>query len=48
MSEDLGVELEIKEAFEYSENEFWVVRLRENVPAGNYTLNLKFEGSLVN
>ena len=36
------------EAFEYSPNEFWVVRLKDKVEPGNYTLNLDFKGSLVN
>ena len=35
------------EAFEFAANEFWVVRLKEAVPAGNYTLHLEFNGSLV-
>ncbi len=41
------LQIDIAEAFEYAANEFWVVRLKDEVEAGNYTLTLDFNGSLV-
>ena len=38
----------ISRAFEYPQNEFWVVQLEENVLPGNYTLYLEFDGLLDN
>ena len=43
----VNLQIDIAEAFEYAANEFWVVRLKEEVDAGNYTLTLNFNGSLV-
>ena len=36
----------IKDAFEYEPNEFWVVKMKSHLRPGNYTLKLKFNGSL--
>lgn len=45
---DDGTVVPLSEAFEYKDNEFWVVKLLDFVPKGNYTLKLAFEGRLDN
>lgn len=44
--DDSGLELELKEAFEYTENQFWVVRPAITLSPGNYTLFMSFNGGL--
>lgn len=36
----------VKEAFDYKKNEFWIVRLSQNINSGIYSLKLNFTGSL--
>lgn len=43
-----GFNIPLLDAFEYPENEFWVVRPQAEVPAGNYSLYLEFDGPLDN
>ena len=40
------VVIPLDSAFEYQENEFWVVTPSSPAPAGNYSLYLEFDGSL--
>lgn len=39
-------EVPLGESFEYAPNEFWVVRPRDTLPPGNYSLTLHFSGTL--
>ncbi len=41
-----GEAVGINEAFEYARNEFWVVKLKSQIPAGLYMLRMTFNGSL--
>ena len=41
-----NAQINIKEAFEYEENEFWVVKLQEAITPGGYKLSMSFSGSL--
>lgn len=41
-----GEEIAISENFEYPPNEFWVVKLSQKIPPGEYVLSMKFSGSL--
>ena len=41
-----GADISIGRAFEYAPNEFWVIQLNDQLPAGNYTIHLEFNGSL--
>lgn len=41
-----GDMLPLMDAFEYEPNQFWVVRPRDTLRPGNYTLKLEFDGSL--
>lgn len=41
-----GEVIALGETFEYEPNEFWVVKLRNQITPNNYTLTLKFDGSL--
>lgn len=36
----------VKEAFDYKQNEFWIIRLRQTINSGIYSLKLNFTGSL--
>ena len=45
MQDDVVIPLD--SAFEYHENEFWVVTPSSPAKAGNYSLHLEFDGSLV-
>ncbi|CAG0878547.1 unnamed protein product [Darwinula stevensoni] len=40
--------LEVEEAFEYPLHEFWVLKTKEEIPPGVYTLAFEFTGSLKN
>ena len=37
-----GADISIGRAFEYAPNEFWVIQLNDQLPAGNYTIHLEF------
>ena len=41
-----GEEIGISQTFEYAPNEFWVVKLNSEIPAGSYMLSMAFNGSL--
>lgn len=41
-----GALVELSETFEYPRNEFWVIKLKNNVQAGLYNVKLEFRGSL--
>ena len=45
MQDDVVIPLD--SAFEYHDNEFWVVTPSSPAKAGNYSLHLEFDGSLV-
>lgn len=45
---EAGVFIPIADAFEYEENEFWIVQLAAAEPAGKYFLTLEFNGPLDN
>lgn len=36
----------VKEAFDYKQNEFWIVQLSQTINSGVYSLKLNFTGSL--
>lgn len=38
--------VEVSETFEYPGNEFWVIKLKNDVLPGNYNVKLEFTGSL--
>lgn len=42
-----GEEIRISEAFEYTRNEFWVVKLNSELTPGMYMLSMQFNGSLI-
>ena len=46
MKADNGDIIPLLDAFEYAPNEFWVVVPSILVPAGNYSLSMKFKGRL--
>ncbi|KAK9505908.1 hypothetical protein O3M35_009875 [Rhynocoris fuscipes] len=43
-----GKEINIKNTFLYEKNQFWVIVLENEITSGEYELDLKFNGSLVN
>lgn len=41
-----GEEIRLHKAFEYPPNEFYIIQLKDEASAGEYTISLEFDGSL--
>ena len=48
MTSNDGKEIEINRAFEYPQNQYWVIVTKSHLQVGNYVVQLKFEGTLTN